>query len=271
VAADAPVPVRGGPGAGVLPHRGPRGLGLRHPRYPPRVTVTQAVLSFAVVAGLLTIVPGLDTALVLRSAISHGRAQAFAAAAGINAGCFAWGVAAAVGASALLAASSTAYTVLTLAGAAYMVVLGAQLLWSSLRRSSVPVGAVAAVGTDVAAGPAGPIDPDRPVGPVRGSPRRAFAMGLGTNLLNPKVGVFYLATIPQFVPEGVSPLLMGVLLAAVHNVLGMAWFTAIILATGFASRWLAGDVVTRVTDRVTGVVLIGFGVRLATAARSLPA
>ncbi|GEA87499.1 LysE family translocator [Cellulomonas cellasea] len=221
------------------------------------MTVTQAVLSFALVAGLLTIVPGLDTALVLRSAISRGRAHAFAAGAGVNAGCFAWGVAAAVGASALLAASRTAYTVLTLAGAAYMVVLGAQLLWSSLRRrpgalDSEPGGSAAA--------------PE-----PRGSVGRAFLMGLGTNLLNPKVGVFYLATIPQFVPDGVSPLLMGVLLAAVHNVLGMAWFAAIILATGFASRWLSGEVVARVTDRVTGLVLVAFGVRLAATARALPA
>ncbi|MBB2924345.1 LysE family translocator [Cellulomonas cellasea] len=220
------------------------------------MTVTQAVLSFALVAGLLTIVPGLDTALVLRSAISRGRAHAFAAGAGINAGCFAWGVAAAVGASALLAASRTAYTVLTLAGAAYMVLLGAQLLWSSLRRRPAVDG-----------------EPDgTPAAPEpRGSVGRAFLMGLGTNLLNPKVGVFYLATIPQFVPDGVSPLLMGVLLAAVHNVLGMAWFAAIILATGFASRWLSGEVVARVTDRVTGIVLVAFGVRLAATARALPA
>ncbi|WP_258724909.1 LysE family translocator [Cellulomonas sp. NS3] len=220
------------------------------------MTVTQAVLSFALVAGLLTIVPGLDTALVLRSAISRGRAHAFAAGAGVNAGCFAWGVAAAVGASALLAASRTAYTVLTLAGAAYMVVLGAQLLWSGLRRRPAAAGE-----------PGGAAAAPEP----RGSVWRAFLMGLGTNLLNPKVGVFYLATIPQFVPDGVSPLLMGVLLAAVHNVLGMAWFAAIILATGFASRWLSGEVVARVTDRVTGVVLVAFGVRLAATARALPA
>lgn len=218
------------------------------------MTVTQAVLSYAVVAGLLTIVPGLDTALVLRSAITRGRAHAFAAGAGINAGCFAWGVAAAVGASALLAASRTAYTVLTLAGAAYMVVLGGRLLWSSLRRTPGDAGDDAAAGVRVA-----------------GSAWRAFGVGLGTNLLNPKVGVFYLATIPQFVPDGVSPLLMGVLLAAVHNVLGMAWFAAIVLATGFASRWLSGEGVARVTDRVTGLVLVGFGVRLATTARTLPA
>ena len=97
------------------------------------MTVSQAVLGFAVVAGLLTIIPGIDTALVLRSAISRGRAYAFAAAVGINAGCLVWGVAAAVGASALLAASELAYRILTLAGAAYMVWLGIHLLRASLR------------------------------------------------------------------------------------------------------------------------------------------
>ena len=95
------------------------------------------------------------------------------------------------------------------------------------------------------------------------SNRRLFTMGLVTNLLNPKIGVFYLATIPQFVPADTSPLLMGVLLAAVHNVLGMAWFTVIILATGFAARWLARDSVAKITDRITGTVLVGFGAKLA--------
>ena len=206
------------------------------------MTVPQAVLGFALVAGLLTIIPGIDTALVLRSAISRGRAYAFAAAFGINAGCLVWGIAAAVGASALLAASELAYRILTLAGAAYMVWLGIHLLRASLQRR------------------------DRGAGGRRS--RRAslwhgFATGLWTNLLNPKIGVFYLATIPQFVPADTSPLLMGVLLAAVHNVLGMAWFTVIILATGFAARWLARDSVAKVTDRITGTVLVAFGAKLA--------
>ncbi|MDR6415516.1 LysE family transporter [Pseudarthrobacter sulfonivorans] len=87
------------------------------------MTITQAVLSFAVVAGLLTLVPGIDTALVLRSSISKARSFTFATALGI---CTAmvWGVAAAVGVSALLAASDLAYRILMLAGAAYMVWLG---------------------------------------------------------------------------------------------------------------------------------------------------
>ena len=208
------------------------------------MTVAHALLGFALVSGLLTIVPGLDTAYVLRTAISRGRGHAYAAALGINAGCLVWGVAAAVGATAVLTASETAYRALTLAGAAYMVVLGVSMVRAGSRpRSDVVV--------------------DAP----RWSPWRTFLAGLGTNLLNPKIGVFYLATIPAFIPAGVSPLAMGVALAVVHNVIGMAWFSVIILATGYAGRWLRDARVSRITDRVTGGVLIVFGGRLALSAR----
>jgi threonine/homoserine/homoserine lactone efflux protein len=212
------------------------------------VTIGQALLSFSVVAALLTVIPGLDTALVLRAAVSRGRGHAVAAALGINAGCLVWGVAAAVGASALLVASETAYRLLTLAGAAYLVVLGAHLLWTSFRR-----------------GP-GDDDPLRVAGaetPARGSLWVSWLTGLGTNILNPKIGVFYVAAIPQFIPEGTSPLLMGILLAVVHNVIGMLWFAFVIAGAGFLARSLGRSRFARVADRVTGVVLVGFGLRLA--------
>lgn len=95
------------------------------------MTITQAVLSFAVVAGLLTLVPGIDSALVLRSSISKARSFAFATAIGICTGAMVWGVAAAVGVSALLAAPELAYRILTIAGAAYMVWFGPSLIWKS--------------------------------------------------------------------------------------------------------------------------------------------
>ncbi|TDD69688.1 LysE family translocator [Jiangella aurantiaca] len=209
------------------------------------MTIAQALLSFSVVAALLTVIPGLDTALVLRAAVSRGRGHAIAAALGIGAGCLAWGVAAAVGASALLVASETAYRVLTLAGAAYLVALGAQLLWTSFRRQG---------------------DDDRlPAvdSPDRGSLWVSWLTGLGTNILNPKIGVFYVATIPQFIPDGMSPLLMGILLAVVHNVIGMLWFAFVIAGAGFMVRTLGRSRFARVADRVTGIVLVGFGLRLA--------
>ncbi|MFC4335471.1 LysE family translocator [Salininema proteolyticum] len=200
-----------------------------------------ALVSFALVAGLITIMPGVDTALVLRSAVSKGSRFAFSAALGIQVGCLVWGAAAAVGASALLAASQTAYRAMTFAGAAYLVFLGAKFIKQSFSRE---------LG-----------DADAP--PLAESSWRAFGTGLLTNILNPKIGVFYLAAIPQFIPDGTNPLAMGLLLALVHDVIGILWLGLIILATAFAAKWMRAPKVRRVTDRVTGVALIGFGAKLA--------
>jgi len=209
------------------------------------VIQAQPLFAFALVAALLTIVPGIDTSLVLRGALTRGHRYGYATAFGICCGALVWGVAAAIGASALLAASEIAYRVLTLAGAAYMVWLGGSLIWKSFRR-----------GAD--AGGHG-----LPVSRASDSLGRAWLTGFGTNLLNPKVGVFYLATIPQFIPHGTSPALMGVALAAVHALLSIVWFTAIILATAVVSRWLRNPRAVRIIDRITGTVLIGFGAKLA--------
>ncbi|WP_411375147.1 LysE family translocator [Arthrobacter sp. MPF02] len=208
------------------------------------MTITQALLSFAVVAGLLTLVPGIDTALVLRSSLTRSRSYAFATALGISTGAMIWGVAAAVGVSALLAASELAYRALTLAGAAYMVWLGASLVRKSWKGGA-------------------PAEAEAVAVPARAGLFRAWLTGTGTNLLNPKVGVFYIATIPQFIPAGVSPLFMGVVLAGVHSALTMAWFALLIFGTGYASKWLKGPRTVRIIDRITGTVLVGFGVKLA--------
>lgn len=211
------------------------------------MTLTQALLGFTAVAALITIIPGLDTALVLRASLNGDRRQAFATAVGIALGALVWGVAAAVGASALLAASRYGYKVLTLVGAGYLVWLGIGLVRKVFGPSGGELDAV----------PAAP----------RRSTIRCLATGMWTNLLNPKIGVFYLATIPQFIPEGASPLGMGLLLAGIHDVLGLAWFTLIILGASYARRWLASARSSRIIDAVTGSVLVGFGLTLALESR----
>lgn len=217
------------------------------------MTIPTALASFAVVAALLTIIPGMDTVLVLRTAISEGRLPAFAAAGGICTGTMVWGVAAAVGASALLAASEAAFLVLKLAGAAYMAWLGLSMLTKSFRR--VPL----ASAPDLAPATAESRPQPRPA-----SGRSSWLTGITCSLLNPKVGVFYMAMIPQFLPPDASPLLMGVLLPTVHSIEGILWFAGIIAATHFARRWLQSPVVGKVTDRIAGVVLIGFAAKIAT-------
>lgn len=214
------------------------------------MSLLAAVLGFAAVAGLLTIVPGLDTALVLRAAITQGRRQAFATALGINTGALLWGAGAAVGVSVLLTASTLAYTCVRITGAAYMMWLGSKLLRSALTRRA-----------------GAPESPSTSSSRPSTSAWRFWQRGLLTNLLNPKIGAFYIAVMPKFIPPHASHLMIGLLLAGVHDIEGMLWFTTIILGARTARRWLAGRSARRAIDGTTGAVLIGFGVKLGLGAR----
>lgn len=211
--------------------------------------IAHSLLSFSVVAALMTIVPGLDTALVLRSALALGRRQAFATAFGIGTGALAWGAAAATGVSVLLTASHAAYLALRVAGAVYLVWLGVSMLRGARRGD--PAGA-ADDGTDL-----------DPTAVSRPSAARAYLRGVATNLLNPKIGAFYIAMLPQFIPAHTPHLAMGLALAGIHDVEGLLWFTVIILAAHRARGWFARARVRRAMDAATGTVLIGFGVELA--------
>jgi len=206
------------------------------------MSVSSAVASFALVAGLLTIIPGLDTAMVLRSAISNGPRPAFATALGIGTGALVWGAAAAVGVSALLTTSTIAYTGLRIAGAGYMVWLGSRLLRTVIRRPADLAPAESA--------------------PAAGTLGRAWRQGLLTNLLNPKIGAFYVAMLPQFIPEHTAPLAMGLLLALVHDLEGMLWFSVLIFGAARMGAVLRRRTAQRVVDGTTGSVLIGFGLKL---------
>lgn len=203
-----------------------------------------ALLAFSLAAALLTLTPGLDTALVLRTAAVEGGRRAMQAGGGIVVGVLAWGVIAAFGLGAVLAVSRTAYAVLQMAGAAYLLWLGLNLLWAARR-----------------ARPALPQDAGRDSPP--GGGRRWFLRGLLTNLLNPKVGVFYVSLLPQFIPADVPVVGFSVLLAGIHAAMGLAWFAALVLATRPLARWLRQPAVTRSLDALTGLALMLFGLRLA--------
>jgi threonine/homoserine/homoserine lactone efflux protein len=92
---------------------------------------------------------------------------------------------------------------------------------------------------------------------------RALRTGLTTNLLNPKVGVFYLSVLPQFLPDGVNPLVGSLALAGIHVVEGFLWLTLVVLAVSGAKGWLTRPNVRRRLEQFTGVVFLGFGLRLA--------
>lgn len=220
----------------------------------PGMTILSALASFALVAGLMTIVPGLDSTIVMRTAIARGRRRGFATALGVSAGVLIWGSAAAVGVSALLVASHLAYDLVRFAGAAYIVWLGGTMIWRTLRRRD-PERREAAAETP-ARGEAG-----------QESVLRAGLRGFTTNLLNPKIGVFYVSVLPQFIPAQAPHLLTGLTFAGVHVAEGVAWFTVLIVAAHLARKLLDSERGRRIMDRVAGVVLIGFGVKLAVSSR----
>src|SRR5450755_4108751 len=205
-------------------------------------SVTGALIAFTAAAGLLTITPGLDTALVLRTAASEGARPATLAAVGIVTACFGWAIMVALGLGALLAASQLAYTALRAIGACYLLVTGIRML---LR----PRHGFLETGPDPRAG-----------GLVA---HAAFARGALTNLLNPKVGIFYVSFLPQFVPSGVSVGPFILLLGAIHALLGVLWFASLILATQPIAGWLRRPTIVAGLDRLTGGLFIAFGLGLA--------
>jgi threonine/homoserine/homoserine lactone efflux protein len=210
------------------------------------MTIWQALLSFTLAAGLLTITPGLDTALVLRTAAVEGGKQALVAGVGICCGCLLWGAAASFGLSALLAVSGFAYNVLRIVGALYLSYLGIKLfIRASARTSSHST--------------AEPVLQEH----KGGDGSLWFKRGLLTNLLNPKVGVFYLSFLPQFIPAGVHVWSFSVLLASIHAAEGLLWFLLLTNATELLSGWLKQRRVVMALDSAMGAIFIGFGLKLA--------
>jgi threonine/homoserine/homoserine lactone efflux protein len=205
------------------------------------------LVAFTLAAALLTITPGLDTALVLRTALTEGRRGAAFAAAGICAGLLAWGAAVAVGLGALMAASALAYDILRWCGAAYLIWLGASLILRP--RASFALGGAA---------------PARPQG------TRWLRVGFLSNLLNPKVGAFYVSFLPQFTPEGAG-VSWTMTLAAIHAAEGVLWFALLIFATQPLRALFQRPDVVRWLDRATGGAFIAFGAGLALARRQSPA
>lgn len=209
-----------------------------------------ALWSFVLVVGLLTVTPGLDTALIVRTAAVGAPRQAWGVVAGIQTGTLAWGVFASAGIAALLAASATAFELLRWAGAAYLIWMGLRMVWAGRGGGS----------EDVRSG--------NDAGPGSGAGFwTGWRRGALSNLLNPKMGAFYAALLPQFIPAGASPLLFGVLLAGVHIALGTVWSTVLVLAARRLRLVLRRPAARRMLDRVTGTVITGFGVRLLVSSR----
>ncbi|MFI6644704.1 LysE family translocator [Streptomyces sp. NPDC050504] len=209
------------------------------------MSVSTSLWSFALVVGLLTLTPGLDTALILRTSAVGRRRKAWGVVLGIQSGTLMWGALTSLGVTALLTASHLAYTALRWAGAAYLVWMGARMLLATFR-------GLPATGDD---------DGDLLSG--KDSVAAGWRQGTLTNLLNPKVGAFYVAVLPQFIPAGTNHFAMGLLLASVHVLLGLVWSAVLVGFARAVHGWLRKPRARLLLDRITGSVIAAFGVRLA--------
>ncbi|MFJ9993904.1 LysE family translocator [Pseudomonas putida] len=202
------------------------------------MSIADNLIAFTLAATLLTVTPGLDTALILRTSAVEGRKQGLRAALGINAGCLLWGAAVAFGLGALIAVSELAYDILKYCGAAYLAWLGVNML----------------------------LRPRQSLAPAEAEGRPAanwFLKGMMGNLLNPKVGIFYVSFLPQFIPQG-QPLIAWTFgLVGIHVLLGLIWAVGLISATQSMAGVLRKGKVIQWMDRATGLVFVLFAARLA--------
>jgi len=204
--------------------------------------VADNLIAFTFAATLLTLTPGLDTALILRTAAVEGKQHAFRAALGINSGCLLWGAAVGFGLGALIAVSELAFNVLKYCGAAYLAWLGLNMLLSP-RKSLTPVEAA--------------VKPSQ----------NWFLKGMMGNILNPKIGIFYVSFLPQFIPQG-QPLVAWTFgLVSIHVAIGMLWSIILIAATQPLASLLRREKVIAWMDRATGIIFILFAARLAVSKR----
>lgn len=199
---------------------------------------------------LLNILPGPDSLLIMTRSATQGWRAGSAAAFGIGTGTLVHVMAAALGLSALLATSATAFSVVKWVGAAYIVYVGVGLLRS--KRASAAAEAVQA--------------PALPALPYR----KIFFQGFLTNVLNPKVAIFFLAFVPQFISaDAHSKPLAFVVLGCIFDFNGMLWCNALAVFTAFASaRLKLKPLVAQWLNRVTGGLFLALGLRLALSKQS---
>jgi len=205
------------------------------------------IVAFAGLAALLTISPGADTMLVIRSVISRGPTAGLLTTAGICSGLFVHASLSAAGLSLILLKSALAFEILKIAGACYLLFLGFQSIRQLVKNGNAA------------------IDPTVPGHPHarRKSARRAFIEGMLNNILNPKPAVFYLALLPQFIGPADPVFLKSFLLAGIHFVMSIFWLSAISLFFGKLRSFLASPRVHRWLEASSGAILIGLGIRLA--------
>jgi threonine/homoserine/homoserine lactone efflux protein len=201
------------------------------------------LLVYVGVVVAIALLPGPDTAVVTKNALIHGREAALGSAIGVNVGLSLWTLATALGVAAILRSSATVYDALKLAGALYLIWIGARALWESRR---IRRGA----------------NTQSPGARVMSS-RGGFRQGVISNLANPKVGIFFTSLLPQFVSPHNSALLQMLMLGGIFVAFNVFWMCSYALAAVRLAHVLSRPRVKAAVDRVSGLVLVGVGIRLA--------
>lgn len=204
--------------------------------------MTAMLIPYLIAITLLTLTPGLDTTLIIRTATLEGKAKAFQAALGINLGCIVWGIIVACGLGALLMTSDLAFNALKWMGAIYLTWLGLNLLLK-------PRSQLANLNDSTM------------------TTQNWFIKGFWGNLLNPKVGIFYISFLPQFIPQSSSPIIWTMGLVMIHVVIGLIWSIFLIAAMQSISAYLKQPRFIRYMDRITGSIFILFALKLALSKR----
>lgn len=199
--------------------------------------MTTMLIPYLIAITLLTITPGLDTTLIIRTATLEGKTKAFQAALGINLGCIVWGIIVACGLGALLMTSDLAFNLLKWMGAIYLAWLGLNLILK-------PRSQLAGLNDSATA-------------------QNWFIKGFWGNLLNPKVGIFYISFLPQFIPQSSSPIIWTMGLVMIHVVIGLFWSIFLIVAMQSISAYLKQPKFIQYMDRITGSVFLLFALKLA--------
>jgi RhtB (resistance to homoserine/threonine) family protein len=202
---------------------------------------------FLGVAAILVLFPGPDTAVVTKNVLVHGRRVGIATSLGVAAGVAVWTLAAALGIASLLHASLVAFTVLKLAGAVYLIWLGVQAIRAANHLPDGDRDATIRNGT-------------RPAMSVR----TGFRQGLLSDLGNPKAGIFFTSLLPQFVDPGRSVFVPFLVLGIVFAAMTILWLLIYCVITARAAQTMMRPKVRAILDRVTGVVLIAIGLKVAT-------
>lgn len=205
------------------------------------------MLAFALASLALMAIPGPDMALIMRNAVLHGRRAGLLTMLGGLAGISVHATASALGLSALLATSATAFAVVKLVGAVYLTVLGVRALRHAAGRARAARALTARARTT----------------PLPA--RQAMRQGWLSNVLNPKAAVFFVTFLPQFIPPGSPALPHSMALMAIFALIYALWFCALVAGVDRAAAWLRRARVQAWLERVTGACLLAFGVRLALA------